>query len=385
MGGLRYDRSTDARKDLFALTDSTDATFRDELGMLWQAVAAARGAVIVTDARLSDQPIVYANRAFERLTGYAPGEIAGRNCRFLQGPETDSADVDRIREAVRAGEGIELEIRNHHRDGTPFWNDLALSPVRSPDGELTHFVGFQADVTERRLLERRRDDAIGVAGHELKSPAAALKVTAQLLRRRLGNDEHPAVELLVAMDGQINRLTRMIDDLLDVTRLDHGLLWLDERPVDVDRLVGDAVEEARLAAPHRTITVGAATGVELRGDADRLGQVLTNLLSNAVRYSPDGTPVEVEAEATAGAVLIRVRDAGPGVPEAARGRIFDRFYRVGPSEGTAAGGPAGDTQRLGLGLGLYVSAEIVRRHGGTIAVGGEPGRGAVFTVRLPRR
>ena len=131
----------------------TDPLDQDERTLLERAIGNARNGIILTDNRQPDNPIVYANDAFAELSGYGYDEILGRNCRFLQGPETDQGDCRRLRDAIARGEGLHLEILNYRKDGTPLWNNLLISPLRDDAGEVTHFVGNQIDVTARREAE----------------------------------------------------------------------------------------------------------------------------------------------------------------------------------------------------------------------------------------
>ena len=178
------------------------------------------------------------------------------------------------------------------------------------------------------------------------------------------------------MEAQINTITRLVEELLDVSRIQAGRLEYLQETVDLDAMLREIADTMQQTHPSHRILVHGAVRASLLGDRDRLAQVFTNLLSNAIKYSPDAQTVEMDLSASPETATIRVRDYGLGIPREQRDKIFERFYR------------AADPQRRaipGLGMGLYIVAEIVKRHGGTITVDSEVGRGSTFTVTLPRK
>ena len=220
-----------------------------------------------------------------------------------------------------------------------------------------------------------RDDFISVASHELKTPVTSLRVYAEVLQRQAAqrHDEQTS-HSLGKMVTQLGRLTLLVSDLLDVSRIDAGKLELRRDSVDLRQLVGEVVDALRATTSKHRIDVVGTIRQPLTGDRERLEQVLTNLLTNAIKYSPQGERVIVRLAETAHDATIEVEDFGIGIDPDDRGRIFDRFYRSSSSQ-----------QRTfpGLGMGLYISSEIVRRHGGTIWATSDTGRGSVFHVVLP--
>jgi signal transduction histidine kinase len=176
------------------------------------------------------------------------------------------------------------------------------------------------------------------------------------------------------METQTNKLTRLVEELLDVSKIQVGGLEYIREVVDLDALLREITDTMQQAHPSHTIVVRGAVQASLIGDPDRLGQVFTNLLSNTIKYSPDAETVEMDLSATSETVTIRVHDHGLGIPREQRDKIFERFYRA-----------AGPRQKAipGLGMGLYIVAEIVKHHGGTITVDSEVGKGSTFHVTLP--
>jgi signal transduction histidine kinase len=236
-------------------------------------------------------------------------------------------------------------------------------------------VGFMLDNSARKELERRKDDFISMASHELRTPLTALKLQTSLLQRQLAKQGIQAsVPALSRMETQLNTITRLVEELLDVSKIQAGRLEYRQETVDLDALLREIADTMQQSHPSHRILVQGAVRTSLFGDQDRLGQVFTNLLENAIKYSPDAQTVEMDLSASEDAVTIRVRDHGLGIPREQRDKIFERFYRA-----------AGPRQRVigGLGMGLYIVAEIIERHGGTITVDSQVGKGSSFTVTLP--
>jgi len=224
-------------------------------------------------------------------------------------------------------------------------------------------------------LERRKDEFISTASHELKTPITTLKGFTDLLLRKLERQGmREEMPMLTRMDTQINRLTRLIDELLDVSKVQVGRLDFEEEPVDLAALLQETVEILQPTSPTHTLIVRETTHAMIMGDKDRLGQVLTNLISNAIKYSPQANQVDLSITTSNKTVTLRVRDYGVGIPKAQQKHIFDRFYRGRVSRGKAF---------PGLGMGLYIARGIVRRHGGEITVESEEGKGSTFVVSLP--
>ena len=238
-------------------------------------------------------------------------------------------------------------------------------------------IVFVLDNSVRKELEQRKDNFISMASHELRTPLTALKLQTALLRRPLARQGlQTAISDLDFIETQINALTRMVEELLDVSKIQAGRLGYVQEPVDLDALLREIVQIMQQSHPSHRILIHGAVQASLLADRERLRQVFTNLLSNAIKYSPDAQAVEIDLSSSKEAVTIRVQDHGPGIPPEQRDKIFERFYRVtGPGQGTIPG----------LGMGLYIVAEIVKDHGGTIMVDSDVGKGSTFTVILPTR
>ena len=251
-------------------------------------------------------------------------------------------------------------------------------PLREPDGRIEMVLSSFQDITALRELSDAKDRFLSIASHELRSPITSLRATTSLLQLdpRALTDESRRTTLLGRIQRQIDRLSLLVERLLDTTRLNAGELPLELVECDLTALCQDAVEHARMTDSEHRYALDAPEAIPGRWDPARIEQVLTNLLSNACRYSPTHSEIVVRARlAGSERAVVDVVDQGPGVSADQRERLFTAFYR----------GAAAARHKGGLGLGLYITREIVRRHGGTIDVTSPPGHGATFTVELPLR
>ena len=237
----------------------------------------------------------------------------------------------------------------------------------------------RASAAALRQANQRMDEFLDVTSHELRTPLTVVKANVQLLGRLAGPETIQA-QLTGRTLRQVDRLTRMVNDLLDVTRIQAGKLDLHIRQTDLAELVREAVEEQRQVAPERRIELALAVGLEggfaVRADADRIGQVLTNYLTNALKYSAADRPVWVELKQVGEIGRVEVRDEGPGLEPEQQARVWERFHRAPGVE--VLSGP-----HLGLGLGLFITRQIVERHGGAVGVESVPGQGCTFWFTLP--
>lgn len=272
----------------------------------------------------------------------------------------------------------------HSRPSFEAAGDAYVAPVVLMLGTIGSFIIFllvQAQTTARHTAEvavKARDTFLSVASHELKTPLTALLGNAQLLRRRItGKDkltpgEHRNVDAIV--EGS-QRLSKLVDELLDHTRLMEGRLQLEQLPLELGALVTHVAEEIKPTLIRHTLTVHEAPeALPIIGDPLRLEQVLLNLIGNGVKYSPAGGPIEVRLERAAPWAIVQVSDQGIGIPATALPLLFKQFYRA----------PNAVTKHIaGMGIGLYVVKAIVERHGGTISVESTEGQGSIFRVCLP--
>lgn len=319
--------------------------------------------------------IFWYNQRWYEYTGTTLEEMEGWAWQKALHPDHVARVVEKISRCFQSGELWEDTFPLRGKNGEYRWFLSRAIPIRDESGKVIRWFGTNTDVTEQRLLGQQKDDFISIAGHELKTPVTSLKAYAQVLALRFRKaGDMSSAELLGKMDDQLTKLAKLIGDLLDETKIEGGKLRLQVSEFDYGELMKDVVEEVQRTATHHTIVCEHAPAIMLTGDRERIGQVLTNLLTNAVKYSPQADRVVVGAALQDGEVITRVRDFGIGISKEKVEKVFDRFFRVeGGEQGTYPG----------LGLGLYITAELVRRHHGRIWVESEEGKGSTFAFALP--
>lgn len=261
-------------------------------------------------------------------------------------------------------------------DGVPTksWFNFTYKPLRNATGKVYGILHAAIDVTRQVQLQQQKDEFLGIASHELKTPVTSVKAYTQVLERmiRLEGDEKKA-NMVHKMDQQLNRLTGLIGDLLDVTKIQAGKMVLNLSTFDFDNLVKDIVEEMQHTTLKHQLNATLNSFVKVETDRERIGQVITNFLSNAIKYADDADNVEIKSEVIGNEVILSVKDYGIGISEDLQQYVFDQFYRV-----------SGHQQHTypGLGLGLYISAEIIKNTGGRIWLESEAGTGSSFYFAL---
>ncbi len=321
-----------------------------------------------------EEVIVEANDAWLHMTGYTREDVRSRTLTRVKITPAEQAPLFEraLQELAAHGQHTPIETELVCKDGSRL--PILAGGVTFQDRP-RQIVAFVLDNSARKELEGRKDAFIGMASHELRNPLTALKLQTSLLHRQLAKQGIQAsVPALSRMETQINTITRLVEELLDVSKIQSGKLEYRQETVDLDALLREIADTMQQSHPSHSILLHGAVRASLLADRDRLEQVFTNLLSNAIKYSPDAQTVEMDLSSSPETVTIRVRDHGLGIPREQRDKIFERFYRA-----------AGPKQRVipGLGMGLYIVAEIIKHHGGTIMVESAVGKGSTFTVTLP--
>jgi PAS domain S-box-containing protein len=355
---------------------------RDQLDIILQGVA---DGVI---AYAADDQILYANEAAAQMSGYASVQemLATQQSSILnkyeiideKGQPFPRSQITHKR--VFAGEPEAESIIGYREIGTEQperWSLVKSRPVPGEDGEVALVVTITHDITERMNVERRKDAFISMASHELKTPVTSLKGFTSVLQRRLTKQgDAQGLHYLSRIEAQLNKLTTLISELLDISRMQSGKLELREEPFDLDALIDETVESVQAATSTHHLLIEGRTGAQILGDKERLGQVFVNLLTNAVKYSPRAEKVIVRLfqDRDLEQVIVSIEDFGIGIDKVHHDKIFERFYQVtDPEEKTYPG----------LGIGLYISSEIVAWHQGRMWVESSKGKGATFFVALP--
>lgn len=312
----------------------------------------------------------------ERIFGYNAEEAIGQPFSKLFTPEDIESGLpeQKMEEAVREGFAPD-ERWGVHKNGTRFFLNGIIRPVLNP--ELSGFVKVARDMTRQKLLDQQKDEFLGTASHELKTPVTSLKMYAEILEERFedaGDFENAGI--MRRMNVQVDRLTNLIRDLLDTSKITEGRLMFQPQRFDLNLLIIERVEEIQLTTNKHLLEFNGSTqNIYIEADRERIGQVLVNLLTNAIKYSPDEGPIQIRSFVRRDHVLVEIEDNGIGIPADSITRIFDRFFRA-------------DTASLlhtypGMGLGLYISAAIIERHAGKIFVQSKESRGSMFSFQLP--
>jgi signal transduction histidine kinase len=232
------------------------------------------------------------------------------------------------------------------------------------------------DITQRRLIERQKDDFVGYVTHELKTPITSLSAFVQLLQgyhEKTGDKKSQF--LLAKVAGQLERLTKLLSSFTHVYKAQTGMLELHREPLDVYELARETVEMFQYTTATHMISLDGAITRPISADKERIRQVIINLLINAIKYSPNADAIVVKLQETSKEIIVSVQDFGPGIPKEAQTRIFERFFRV--QRGSQ------DYSVKGLGLGLYIALEIVKAHKGKLWVESTEGKGSTFLFSLP--
>jgi PAS domain S-box-containing protein len=350
-----------AQRSALAVENSRLYEEAEHRGRAARALETIADGVVLLDR---DGIVLLWNHAAEAITGVASADAVGRNAaETLPGY---AAASDRIPRDGSRPETIPVDV-----DGRELW--LSFSAVEFDEGTVYAF----RDLTEDRALEQMRSDLVATVSHELRTPLAAIYGAAVTVRR---DDIEPGDEtrdrLLDIIESESNRLAEIVNDLLLASHLDSGRLQLTIETVDPKALTAGVVEAARTHLPDGvTLELAAPRSLPaVRADEQQLRQVLVNLVENAVKYSPDGGPVEVRLRRDEDHVLWQVSDRGLGIPPSERRRVFEKFYRLDPHMTRGIGG---------TGLGLYICRELVNRLDGRIWVESNNGKGSTFCVQIP--
>jgi PAS domain S-box-containing protein len=258
--------------------------------------------------------------------------------------------------------------------GHVYWSIVRAHPIFDEQGQVQSVVSVYTDVTEQKELEQRKDHFISMASHELRTPLTVLNAYTQLLHERFVVEDRPeAVLYLSKMNDQISKLTKLVVDLLDISKMQAGQIEMAWEAVDMDALAREVVESLQPTTGHHLLIEGEARG-NIAGDRERLGQVLMILLNNAIKYSPQADTVVVRIARACDMLTVAVQDCGIGIGKEHLGRLFERFFRVLSKK---------DKTYPGLGIGLYIAHEIILRHGGKMWVESVEESGSTFFFSLP--
>jgi len=317
----------------------------------------------------------YYNQQWYTYTGLNFEESKAGGWEKVIHPDDLAATNERYLKALKTGGTFEMENRyKRASDGAYRWHLNRAVPLKNEEGEIVFWVGTATDIEDQKKEMEKRDEFIGIASHELKTPLTSLKGYLQLITSIKKDDVPPkVVQYVEKANKALGKLQSLINDLLDVSKIKAGKLEYAFDVINISELITACVENAEHIYPENTFENKDGNEFLVNGNLERLEQVLMNFISNAVKYSHHNKTVIVKSERNENCVRVSVTDFGIGLSKDEQEHIFERFYRVEDKKYLTSG----------LGMGLYISAEIVHNHGGEIGVDGELDKGCTFYFDLP--
>jgi len=327
----------------------------------------------ITWTNLPSGRINFFNERWYEYTGYTSADDIEDIWRSVIHPEDVELTKSRYLNAIESGQILEIENRYKRADGEYRWHLTRSTPLKNDQDEILFWVGTATDVDDQRKAIEKKDEFISIASHELKTPLTSLKAYLQLIAKF---DAEPVPDRIRSFigkaDNSMNKLHTLVNDLLDFSKIQAGKLDFRQDAIKVSNLVSACAENARYMFPEHTIKFDQKYDCLIKGNMERLEQVIMNLISNAVKYAPDSREIILSTELENGKVKISVTDFGIGLSNNQQDKIFERFYRVEDENFTASG----------LGMGLYISMEIVKSHFGSMGVKSTLNEGSTFYVLL---
>jgi PAS domain S-box-containing protein len=319
--------------------------------------------------------IIEWNSAAERLFGYSTTEILGQHATVIV-PKEKMKERKNIFQMLHAGKNIvSFETQRKKKDGTNIDVALTISPVQDAKKVLLGYSAVVRDITQQKEELKQKNAFIGIASHELKTPITSLKAYTQLLQKRLAqaNDEKN-IRMINTINSQTDKVVHLINDLLQMSRLDSGKFTIQRKVFSLPELVEKVVHTIQDITPTHVITIDSTIQSPVYADESKIEEVLINLLTNAIKYSPAADKVLVHISQDARHAIVSIQDFGIGIDRNDQQHIFKRFYRSTGKE---------HMMISGFGLGLYIAAEIMKQHQCKIWVKSQVGKGSTFTFTIP--
>jgi len=371
--GTIYFENEQAVRFIGTVLDITEMKLAQEESSRLAAIIASSDDAIIS--KTLESIITSWNGSAERMFGYAAEEMIGESIYKLI-PEDRLDEEPIILSRLKSGERVEhFETKRLTKGGHQIDVSVSVSPIKDNDGNIIGLSKIARDITERKLDETRKSDFIGMVSHELKTPLTSLKALLQVAEAKLKpNGDGFVSGLMQKSNIQVKRMTTMINCFLNVSRLESAKLLIEKQNFPLGPLITEMIEESNLTVHTHHIYFNSCPPVAVTADRDKISSVLSNLIGNAVKYSPNGTDITIDCVIENGKAVVSIKDQGIGIKPEDIEKIFDRYYRVQSEH---------SKQISGFGIGLYLSAEIIHRHGGDIWVESGKDTGSIFYFNLP--
>lgn len=314
------------------------------------------------------------NNAAEDIFGFQQNEVIGSTADSLIPAEKRQELTDLLAKVARGERVHQLETRMLSKDQGVIEVAITLSPIKEATGKIIGFSKIVRDITEKKHEEQRKNSFIAMVSHEIKTPITAVTAYLQMLLQKAQKEQDSYyINMLSRADVKVKKMTAMVQDFLNVTRLEEGKLQIQKQEFELAPLIKEIADDGQFLSNQHTFNIINCEELKVYADKEKLGHVLSNLLSNAIKYSPNGGSILIKCESLNKKIRIAITDQGIGIKKSDQKRIFERFYRVDDENQYTASG---------FGIGLYLAAEILSYHNSKIHINSKEGKGATFFFDL---
>lgn len=328
----------------------------------------------ITSTSSADGTNIFFNNFFFEYSGLTREEAAKEGWNSILHPSEIEPVLSQWEECKRTGKDFYREIRLRRKsDGNYRWHIARITPIKDSKGKVTQWIASATDIHPQKIKEQKKDEFLSIASHEMKTPLTTANAYLQLLEMSLEDGDEKIKDYTRKAIASLGRLRGLISELLDVSKIQHGKLDYNFTTFNFDEMLDAAIEAIQCNSPKHKIIKKGTIPVPVIADKDRLQQVVVNLLSNAIKYSPDSKSININISLEKDEIKVAVHDHGIGINKNNLEKIFERYYRV---EGL-------DIHFQGLGIGLFISRQIIRRHNGKLWAESEPFKGSTFTFTIP--
>ncbi|WP_270089029.1 PAS domain-containing sensor histidine kinase [Sphingobacterium sp. SYP-B4668] len=371
-GTVYYSRAGRPQRAIGSILDVTDVKLAEAKSAQLAAIVKSTHDAII--GKTLDGYIISWNDAAERIFGYSAEEMVGKSILRII-PDDRYEEEDFIITRLKNGESVEhFETKRRTKDGHLLDLSLTISPIRDDEGNIIGISKIARDISEKKQEEQRKNDFVTMVSHELRTPLTSILLYAQLIIKNSKNiSDGIGIQMAPKIVVHAKKMMSMISDFLNLAKIEEGEISISKAPFEIFPLVEEITEDARQLSAKHEIKLVCDPSVNVYADRDKIGQVITNLVSNAIKYSPAGGVVEIGCENVQGKIKIYVRDEGMGISAKDQKKLFRRFSRVDSNE---------IKNISGFGIGLFLVSEILRHHNSLIEVQSELGAGAIFYFDL---